>query len=548
MKMGSVAELALDDSVALRLRFDGRAAAARDAVLPRPGAVAFRRREWKRAAATFRRAPAVAPRGELEFAGKPVRYEMTLEPQRLTALPLLEMAPHGGRRRASRACACSAAATSNGRPSARSPSGCASTPRPICAFATARASACRRCARTSPCPPATTRAPSPGRAALRARAGATPAPMRAASRRRVLQHIATRRLRLHARARQLRRRERARRDRRVLARSQARLLRALRRGLRRRHARARRAGARRHRLPGRRRAADRRLLRSCATAMPHAWAEYWQAGLGWVRADPTAAVAPDRIGLSRQLVPRPGLVAGAIGTMSPTLLAGLREAWEAANNRWNQWVLNYSRGQQLDLLKSLGVSRPSWEDLAYAADRRALRREPRRRRLGLVGPAAPGPVDAPRRAAARRAAARSASPPRRTMRRAPWRVRCASASARRRRGWRACSTRSIASATRAARRACHRRAGGANSRPRRARCSDRSGTHRDNSSRRRRRAPHAEVLAVAGCPIRRRGDAGAPRLLCHRRQAREEARAPCRCRPSPTTARPTSSPTARATT
>ena len=33
----------------------------------------------------------------------------------------------------------------------------------------------------------------------------------------------------------------------------------------------------------------------------HAWAEYWQAGRGWVRADPTAAVAPDRIGRSRRL-------------------------------------------------------------------------------------------------------------------------------------------------------------------------------------------------------------------------------------------------------
>ena len=27
----------------------------------------------------------------------------------------------------------------------------------------------------------------------------------------------------------------------------------------------------------------------------HAWAEYWQTGVGWVRADPTGAVAPDRI-------------------------------------------------------------------------------------------------------------------------------------------------------------------------------------------------------------------------------------------------------------
>jgi uncharacterized iron-regulated membrane protein len=34
------------------------------------------------------------------------------------------------------------------------------------------------------------------------------------------------------------------------------------------------------------------------------------------------------------------------------------------NNRWNQWVLNYSRGRQLDVLRNLGVSSPSWEDLS----------------------------------------------------------------------------------------------------------------------------------------------------------------------------------------
>jgi len=96
----------------------------------------------------------------------------------------------------------------------------------------------------------------------------------------------------------------------------------------------------------------------------HAWAEYWQRGVGWVRADPTAAVAPERINRSRNLAPPPGLVAGALGTLSPALLAGLRDSWEAVNNRWNQWVLNYSRGQQLDLLKGLGISSPNWEDLA----------------------------------------------------------------------------------------------------------------------------------------------------------------------------------------
>ena len=96
----------------------------------------------------------------------------------------------------------------------------------------------------------------------------------------------------------------------------------------------------------------------------HAWAEYWQAGQGWVRVDPTAAVAPDRIRRSRNLVAPPGLVAGAFDNVSPALAASLREGWERLNNRWNQWVLNYSRGQQFDLLRSLGVQAPDWQDLA----------------------------------------------------------------------------------------------------------------------------------------------------------------------------------------
>jgi transglutaminase-like putative cysteine protease len=96
----------------------------------------------------------------------------------------------------------------------------------------------------------------------------------------------------------------------------------------------------------------------------HAWAEYWQSGTGWVRADPTAAVAPDRIVRSIRLAPAPGLVAGALEGVDPELLAALRNRWEAVNNRWNQWVLNYSRGQQLDLLKNFGYSSPSWEDLS----------------------------------------------------------------------------------------------------------------------------------------------------------------------------------------
>ncbi|MFL6663769.1 MAG: transglutaminaseTgpA domain-containing protein [Rhizobacter sp.] len=96
----------------------------------------------------------------------------------------------------------------------------------------------------------------------------------------------------------------------------------------------------------------------------HAWAEYWQPGTGWVRVDPTAAVAPDRILRGRSLAPAPGLVAGTLGNLDPELLATLRRNWEAVNNRWNQWVLNYSRGEQLNLLRNVGFSAPTWEDLS----------------------------------------------------------------------------------------------------------------------------------------------------------------------------------------
>lgn len=98
----------------------------------------------------------------------------------------------------------------------------------------------------------------------------------------------------------------------------------------------------------------------------HAWVEYWQPGEGWVRVDPTAAVAPDRIVRGASLVPRQGLMAGALGSVSPQLLAHVRSALEAANNRWNQWVMNYSRGQQFRLLQSLGVQAPTWQDLTLA--------------------------------------------------------------------------------------------------------------------------------------------------------------------------------------
>ncbi|MFZ2389178.1 MAG: DUF3488 and transglutaminase-like domain-containing protein [Polaromonas sp.] len=96
----------------------------------------------------------------------------------------------------------------------------------------------------------------------------------------------------------------------------------------------------------------------------HAWAEVWQAGQGWVRVDPTSAVAPGRTGAFQRLAAPQGVVAQAFRNFSPTLAAQLRATWGAVNNGWNQWVLNYTQGKQLNLLKSIGFEAPSREDLS----------------------------------------------------------------------------------------------------------------------------------------------------------------------------------------
>ena len=95
----------------------------------------------------------------------------------------------------------------------------------------------------------------------------------------------------------------------------------------------------------------------------HAWAEVWMADRGWTRVDPTGAVSPGRVGTFTRLQAPRGVIVDTLVNVSPDTAKRLRAAWDAVNNGWNQWVLNYSQSKQLDLLKNIGFSSPEWEDL-----------------------------------------------------------------------------------------------------------------------------------------------------------------------------------------
>ena len=97
----------------------------------------------------------------------------------------------------------------------------------------------------------------------------------------------------------------------------------------------------------------------------HAWAEVWMPGEGWVRVDPTTAVAPGRTGTLERLAPPANVLTQALITVNPRFASSLRAMWDAANNRWNQWVLNYTQDKQFDLLRNLGFASPSWQDLIF---------------------------------------------------------------------------------------------------------------------------------------------------------------------------------------
>ena len=97
----------------------------------------------------------------------------------------------------------------------------------------------------------------------------------------------------------------------------------------------------------------------------HAWVEVWRAGEGWLRIDPTAAVAPNRIekSLSDALSFDEALPLG-LARGGSKFLQGVKARWDWTNAQWNRWVLAYGPDLQRDFLSRFGLA--GWRDLMLA--------------------------------------------------------------------------------------------------------------------------------------------------------------------------------------
>ncbi len=102
----------------------------------------------------------------------------------------------------------------------------------------------------------------------------------------------------------------------------------------------------------------------------HAWTEVWLDGQGWVRVDPVAAVAPQRMNRDvRDLMGREvfSLVYRWIrlGPLAKPL-ADFGFAWDILNTRWQEWVMDYTHKEQAGLLERMGLKGWGWAGPAAA--------------------------------------------------------------------------------------------------------------------------------------------------------------------------------------
>lgn len=92
----------------------------------------------------------------------------------------------------------------------------------------------------------------------------------------------------------------------------------------------------------------------------HAWAEVWLDSRGWVRFDPTTAIAPERIehGVNIDLQIASRAVNFSPIPLNSSALLWLkrgRQLWQSVDYNWQRWIINYNTINQSKLLTDLGM-------------------------------------------------------------------------------------------------------------------------------------------------------------------------------------------------
>ncbi len=94
-------------------------------------------------------------------------------------------------------------------------------------------------------------------------------------------------------------------------------------------------------------------------ANAHAWSEVWLEDRGWIRVDPTTAIAPQRIqqDINVDLQMETGNVSFAGYELSSfqRFWKQTKDIWGSIDYNWQHWVINYTRDNQTRFLSMFGI-------------------------------------------------------------------------------------------------------------------------------------------------------------------------------------------------